>query len=528
MNAQRFADTIRIDEVKVVGQRKIEEIGLTITRPDSMAMVSMAASNLSELLSRHTPVFIKSYGRGSEATASFRGTAASHTKVEWNGMSVNSPMRGSVDLSLLPVLFVDDAFLLHGGSSLAESSGALGGSIHLNNQPNWNVNHAVNAAIERGSFDTGRYMAKLQTGAKQFRSITRFMYDHSQNSFPFYNVGVLPYRNDTLKNADYRKWAALQEFYLTAGAKSMIVARGWYQESRRNLPQLMSYEGSNRIEYQDDEQIRAQIEFKNFGAPVKFRYSGGLNHTKLRYFRNSTESGFVNDNAMSIGPTVGAISRHLTSIRSRPDYVRARDDLQRLLQRLPFALTPGQKSAIAEINTDMSGHFPMARLLQGDVGSGKTLVSFLAVLKAAEAGGQAALMAPTELLARQHAENAARYLEPLGIRIAFLTGNLKSAGRAQLLKALAAGEVDLVAGTHALFSRDVEYRKLRLVVVDEQHRFGVVQRQAIMAKGLSAGGKDADVPDLLMMSATPIPRSLALTVFGDLDVSVIRDLPPGR
>jgi len=193
---------------------------------------------------------------------------------------------------------------------------------------------------------------------------------------------------------------------------------------------------------------------------------------------------------------------------------------RRLVERLPFALTAGQEKALMEMNRDVDGPFPMARLLQGDVGSGKTLVSFLAALKAVEGGGQAALMAPTELLARQHAENAARFLEPLGVRIAFLTGNLKTAGRALLLKALAAGEIDVVAGTHALFSRDVEYRNLRLVIVDEQHRFGVLQRQAIMTKGSS--------PGLLMMSATPIPRSLALTVFGDLDVSIIRDMPPGR
>jgi ATP-dependent DNA helicase RecG len=193
---------------------------------------------------------------------------------------------------------------------------------------------------------------------------------------------------------------------------------------------------------------------------------------------------------------------------------------RRLLERLPFPLTPGQEAAVKEINQEMDGPFPMARLLQGDVGSGKTLVSFLAALKAVEGGGQAALMAPTELLARQHAENAARFLEPLGIRLAFLTGNIKVAGRAQLLKALAAGEIDVVAGTHALFSKDVAYNNLSFVVVDEQHRFGVLQRQAIMTKG--------NMPDLLMMSATPIPRSLALTVFGDLDVSVIRDMPPGR
>lgn len=298
-NAQRLADTIRIDEVKVVGQRKIEEIGLTKTRPDSIAMISMATATLSELLSKHSPVFIKSYGRGSEATASFRGTAASHTKVEWNGMPMNSPMRGSVDLSLFPVLFADEAFLLHGGSSLTESSGALGGSIHLNNNAEWNINRNIDIIAEYGSFNTGRYMAKVQTGERKFRSVTRFLYDHSQNNFPFHNIGVLPYRNDTLKNADYSKWAALQEFYFQIRENSMTVVRGWYQKSRRNLPQLMSYEGTGRIEYQNDEQIRAQIEFKNLGKPLRFRYSGGINHMKLRYFRSSTESGFVNDNALS-------------------------------------------------------------------------------------------------------------------------------------------------------------------------------------------------------------------------------------
>ncbi|GHV84203.1 ATP-dependent DNA helicase RecG [Spirochaetia bacterium] len=193
---------------------------------------------------------------------------------------------------------------------------------------------------------------------------------------------------------------------------------------------------------------------------------------------------------------------------------------EHLLERLSFDLTKGQREALDDINCDMESSYPMARLLQGDVGSGKTLVSFLAALKAIGNGAQAAIMAPTELLARQHAENAAKLLEPLGVRAAFLTGNIKTAGRNNLLKALSQGEIDLVLGTHALFSKNVIYKNLRLVVIDEQHRFGVTQRQAILAKGERC--------DLLMMSATPIPRTLALTIFGDMDVSVIRDLPPGR
>jgi ATP-dependent DNA helicase RecG len=205
--------------------------------------------------------------------------------------------------------------------------------------------------------------------------------------------------------------------------------------------------------------------------------------------------------------------------------VRSLSPLQkRLVERLPFKLTAGQEAAVADINADMSGAYAMARLLQGDVGSGKTLVSFMAVLAAVDSGGQAALMAPTELLARQHAENAAGLLEPLGLSIAFLSANIKAAGRKELLKTLAGGKIDLVVGTHALFSSDVAYHQLRLVIIDEQHRFGVTQRQAILNKG----NREGLAPDLLMMSATPIPRSLALTVFGDLDVSIIRDMPPGR
>ncbi|MDX9783329.1 MAG: ATP-dependent DNA helicase RecG [Spirochaetia bacterium] len=193
---------------------------------------------------------------------------------------------------------------------------------------------------------------------------------------------------------------------------------------------------------------------------------------------------------------------------------------KRLLERLPFSLTQDQVTVLQEIQSDMDRPQPMARLLQGDVGSGKTIVALLAALHTVERGAQVAMMAPTELLARQHAATAAKLLEPLGVRLAFLTGNVDDASRPPLLKALASGEVDIVLGTHALFSADVLYKDLRLVIIDEQHRFGVVQRMALYKKGY--------IPDLLMMTATPIPRSLALTLFGDLAVSSIKSLPPGR
>jgi len=191
-----------------------------------------------------------------------------------------------------------------------------------------------------------------------------------------------------------------------------------------------------------------------------------------------------------------------------------------LLERLPFSLTPDQERVLAEVEADLFSPFQAARLIQGEVGSGKTLVAFLAALSVIEAGEQVAFLAPTELLARQHAGNAARLLEPLGVRTAFLSGSTPAAQRGLLRQSLQAGEIQLLIGTHALFSPDIRYPQLGLVIVDEQHRFGVLQRQAILAKG--------DHPDLLLLTATPIPRTLAMTVFGDLELSEIRGLPAGR
>ena len=219
-----------------------------------------------------------------------------------------------------------------------------------------------------------------------------------------------------------------------------------------------------------------------------------------------------------------------------------------LYSRLPFPLTPDQMTVISRINQDIDrGYlernniltgkttpdktaFTMQRLLQGDVGSGKTLVAFFACLRILNWKGQCAVMAPTELLARQHAETAAKLLQPLGINVAFLTGNVKASGRTNLLKALKSGSVNIVIGTHALFSRQVEYNDLQLAIIDEQHRFGVIQRQQILDKGRRTENsqKVSFEPHLLMMSATPIPQTIALTVFGDLDVSVIKTLPQGR
>jgi ATP-dependent DNA helicase RecG len=192
----------------------------------------------------------------------------------------------------------------------------------------------------------------------------------------------------------------------------------------------------------------------------------------------------------------------------------------RLKAYLPFRLTGAQRVAFKEIVEDLTSGRVMHRLLQGDVGSGKTLVAFLAMAMVAETGGQAALLVPTEVLARQHAATAQRLLKEEAGRMQLLLGPMKAAEKRQALARIASGEASYIIGTHALFQEAVAFQKLQLVVVDEQHRFGVRQREALKQKGLD--------PHWLVMSATPIPRSLALALFGDLEQSVLNELPPGR
>jgi len=196
----------------------------------------------------------------------------------------------------------------------------------------------------------------------------------------------------------------------------------------------------------------------------------------------------------------------------------------RLLKSLPFALTGAQARALEEVDRDLASDKPMVRLVQGDVGCGKTVVAAAAAARAVGSGWQAALMAPTELLAEQHAKNFERWFRPLGITVALVTGSMPARTRRSALEAVASGEIPLVVGTHALFQESMEFARLGLVIVDEQHRFGVQQRLALREKG-SRGGV---LPHQLIMTATPIPRTLAMTAYADLDVSVIDELPPGR
>jgi ATP-dependent DNA helicase RecG len=219
---------------------------------------------------------------------------------------------------------------------------------------------------------------------------------------------------------------------------------------------------------------------------------------------------------------LGLLLRRRATRAERKPVVPRVDDRVRAAARavLPFTLTAGQRAALKEIVVDMAAPCPMHRLLQGDVGAGKTVVALLAGVVAMENGLQVALMAPTEILAEQHAVTVGRLFARAPYRVALLTGSTPAADRRAIIEGLAAGTVHFLIGTHALVQEGVAFQRLGLVVVDEQHRFGVLQRAVLRRKGWN--------PDVLVMTATPIPRTLALTSYGDLDVSVIRDLPPGR
>src|SRR2546425_5655967 len=213
--------------------------------------------------------------------------------------------------------------------------------------------------------------------------------------------------------------------------------------------------------------------------------------------------------------------RQSAAAEHKPRPVRIDDRIRESARAvLPFRLTNGQKQSLKEIVEDMQRTQPMNRLLQGDVGAGKTIVALLAALVAMENGLQVAFMAPTEILAEQHFVNIVQLLQASRFRVALLTGSTATVARREQLAQVESGAIQLVVGTHALVQGDVRFKQLGLAIIDEQHRFGVLQRATLRSKGLH--------PDVLVMTATPIPRTLALTVYGDLDVSIIRDMPPGR
>ncbi len=296
---------------------------------------------------------------------------------------------------------------------------------------------------------------------------------------------------------------------LTAGLSGKVLQKATRQAVER-LSELPEWQEADWLKARDWPSLQEAVRRIHCPDDAGDISAGGLPRQRLAY-----------DELLAGQLALGLVRQSFRAQRGRSiqgdGHIR-----QRLADALPFKLTSSQREALAEIADDMQAPRRMLRLLQGDVGSGKTVVALMAMATAVEAGAQAALMAPTEVLARQHAETIAPLAEKAGLTIGILTGREKGKARKQLLTALETGVVDILIGTHALFQSDVVFKDLAFAVIDEQHRFGVHQRLALQSKGKEGGA------NVLVMTATPIPRTLLMTHYGDLDVSRLKEKPAGR
>ena len=318
----------------------------------------------------------------------------------------------------------------------------------------------------------------------------------------------MPHPDYVLAPEEAKDMPALEPLYPLSAGLSQKVARKTMLEALKSLPELPEWQ---------DAPLMAQKDWPRWAKAVLMLHSpehkedmaaGGLARSRLAY-----DELFAKQLALSI-------VRESNRRQSGRALMTGKNYVKEVLEGAPFAPTGAQSRAYAEIAKDMSGEFRMARLLQGDVGAGKTFVAALAAAHACEGGAQVALMAPTEILARQHAETLKSLLAPAGLMVEAVTGRDKGKPREALATGMREGYIDVVVGTHALFQDKVEFKNLGLVIIDEQHRFGVHDRMKLSEKG--------ERPDLLVMTATPIPRTLALTSYGDLDISKLDEKPAGR
>jgi len=281
--AQTLKDTIHIEEVTIYQNESPSDQVLHESVIDTLAMQQSIHLDLSELLTKHSTVYIKSSGDGSLATASFRGTDPGHTKVFWNGIRLNSPMLGQVDLSMVPVCFTDQVKLLHGSSSLTETSGALGGTISMQGIPDWNRKTGLKINQEAGSFHSYHTTSELDLRFGNLLTATKLFYNQSQNDFPFTNTGILPSEETRLKNAGFRKLGFNQDAYYRLNDKNQVSLHLWYQQAERNIPQPMSYEGDDRSEKQYDKQFFSAAAWKYYREKATLEVRSGISLTKLNY-----------------------------------------------------------------------------------------------------------------------------------------------------------------------------------------------------------------------------------------------------
>lgn len=274
--------------------RALNRTATSQTVMDSTLLAQELEGSLADLLGKHSPLFIKSYGQGSTATVSFRGTAASHTQVEWNGININNPMMGQVDFSMLPVWFVDRVELLHGGSSLQNGSGALGGTVTLGSKPRWNDKLYGSVAQGFGSFGSRQTFGSVGGGGKKVHARVRYFWDEAENDFKFQNIAVPPFEKTRQQNASYRKQGALGDLYWNAGKENYLSLHVWYHHANRDLPPIMSYEGTGQIENQKDDEWRSILKWAKYGDRYTSELTTGFSTTRMDYLlSNQTELGLL-------------------------------------------------------------------------------------------------------------------------------------------------------------------------------------------------------------------------------------------
>lgn len=305
LRAQSLKDTLTLKQVQIDGIRRSKNFNETRSEIDSMALAKSGTVRLSELLSQNTPIFIKEYGRGAMATASFRGTAPSHTKLSWNGLDLNSPMLGMVDFSLIPVYFTDEVKLLHGSSSLSESSGALGGTIQLENIANWNNTFSGKLLSGFGSYQTFDEYLQINIGNRKIQSKSSFFYNRSANNFKFINklnatlaplTGDYIYQTERNINADYLNYGYLQEIYLQASSNNSFSLKTWLQHNERSIPQLLTNESdeSANTNRQFENALRSVAEWRRFWQQSRLSWKSAVNLQGTSYKLENRVNGAQN------------------------------------------------------------------------------------------------------------------------------------------------------------------------------------------------------------------------------------------
>ncbi|MBI4648028.1 MAG: TonB-dependent receptor plug domain-containing protein, partial [Bacteroidia bacterium] len=302
-------DTLKLKQVNIYAKRLLPDAGLIRNDVDSIILTEKANLSLSELLSENTPVFIKSNGRGALATISFRGTAPSQTDVLWNGISIKSPMLGQVDFSLIPVHLIDELSLVHGPALIGDSHGAFGGSVLINNHPDWNNRFSVRAIQGFGSYSTFNEFIQINAGNYYFQSKTRLFYTYSKNNFKFINKNIADIDAETgeyiypvqrNENADYSQYGLLQELYARPDTHSIASLKLWLQHDYRSIPRLNTYEGNDyaNINRQNIRNYNLVYDWNRYFKKFNYLLHTGLTHQDMIYYLNNFISGYGYFNAV--------------------------------------------------------------------------------------------------------------------------------------------------------------------------------------------------------------------------------------